>query len=221
RLPGLALLAMATVVTPRGERHVERLDRVWTEREGLLGWITTTDHKRIGIMYFFASLILFGAGGIEAMLIRTQLAGPNGHVLSPQAYNEVFTMHGITMIFFFVIPMSIGAFGNYLVPLMIGARDMAFPRLNALSFWLFLGSGLLVYVGLFTGQGPNAGWFNYVPLALTQYDPGRGVDFYALGLIFNGVSTLAGATNLIVTMFKLRAPGMSLNRMPLFCFAQL
>jgi heme/copper-type cytochrome/quinol oxidase subunit 1 len=130
-------------------------------------------------------------------------------------------MHGVTMIFFFVIPLSTGAFGNYLLPLMIGARDMAFPRLNALSFWLFLGSGCLVYAGLFSGQGPDAGWFDYVPLALPQYSPGRGIDFYALGLIFNGASSTAGAINLIVTMFKLRAPGMSLNRMPLFCFAQL
>src|SRR3989440_4069004 len=212
---------MATVVTPRGQRHVERLDRVWTEREGLLGWITTTDHKRIGIMYFFASLILFGAGGIEALLIRTQLAGPNGHVLSPQAYNEVFTMHGITMIFLFVIPMSVGAFGNYLVPLMIGARDMAFPRMNAVSFWVFLGSAVFMYIGLASGHAPNSGWFDYVPLASKTYNPGNNIDFYGYGLIFNGISSTAASINIIVTIFKLRAPGMSLNRMPLFCYAFL
>src|SRR5256886_3103400 len=117
--------------------------------------------------------------------------------------------------------MTIGAFGNYLLPLMIGARDMAFPRLNALSFWLFLGAGLFIYGGLFMGEAPNAGWFDYVPLALKGYDPGRNIDFYALGLIFNGVASLAAALNFTVTIFKLRAPGMSLNRMPLFCFAML
>jgi cytochrome c oxidase subunit I+III len=131
------------------------------------------------------------------------------------------TMHGVTMIFLVVIPMSIGAFGNYLVPLMIGARDMAFPRMNALSFWIFVASGIFMYTGLAIGQAPNAGWFSYVPLASRAFDPGPGQDFYALGLIFNGISTTAGAINFIVTIFKMRAPGMSLNRMPLFCFAFL
>jgi cytochrome c oxidase subunit I+III len=125
------------------------------------------------------------------------------------------------MIFLFVIPISTGAFGNYLVPLMIGARDMAFPRLNAFSYWVFLGSGLFMYVGLATGNGPNAGWFDYVPLASRTYDPGSAIDFYALGLIFNAISSTAAAINFIVTIFKLRAPGMSLNRMPLFCYAFL
>ncbi len=158
---------------------------------------------------------------MQALLIRAQLAGPDEHLLSPAAYDELMTMHGVTMIFLFVIPMSIGAFGNYLVPLMIGARDMAFPRLNALSYWLFLGSGLFLYTGLIVGSGPNVGWFDYVPLALDRFDPGRNVDFYALGLIFNGLASTATAVNFIVTIFKLRAPGMSLNRMPLFCFAIL
>ncbi len=212
---------MATVISPRGQRHVDRLERIWSERPGLVGWLTTTDHKRIGLMYFFASLAFFGAGGVEALLIRTQLIGPNGHLLSPQAYDEVFTMHGITMIFLFVIPMTTGAFGNYLLPLMIGARDMAFPRLNALSFWIFLGSGIFMYVALAQGHAPNAGWFDYVPLASKQYDPGNNIDFYGYGLIFNGIASTAAAINFIVTIFKMRAPGMSLNRMPLFCFAFL
>ena len=132
---------MATPSPRTAQRHVERLDRIWAERRGLVGWLTTTDHKRIGILYFFTALAFFGAGGVEALLIRTQLIGPNGHLLSPQAYDEVFTMHGITMIFLFVIPMTTGAFGNYLIPLMIGARDMAFPRMNALSYWIYLGLG--------------------------------------------------------------------------------
>jgi cytochrome c oxidase subunit I+III len=212
---------MATVITPRGREHVERLERIWAERPGLLGWLTTTDHKRIGLMYFFTALAFFGAGGVEALLIRTQLIGPHQHLLSPQAYDEVFTMHGITMVFLFVIPMTTGAFGNYLIPLMIGARDMAFPRMNAISYWIYLGSGLLMYIALLQGHAPNAGWFDYVPLASRTYDPGTNIDFYGYGLIFNGISSTAASINFIVTIFKMRAPGMSLNRMPLFCFAFL
>src|SRR5947209_8700119 len=212
---------MATVVSPRGQRYVDRLERVWAERHGVLGWLTTTDHKRIGIMYFFTSLAMFGAGGVEALLIRSQLIGPHGQVLSPAAYNEVFTMHGITMIFLFVIPMTTGAFGNYLIPLMIGARDMAFPRMNAVSYWIFLGSGIFMYVGLVSGHAPNSGWFDYVPLASKTFSPGNNIDFYGYGLIFNGISSTAAAINFIVTIFKIRAPGMSLNRMPLFCYAFL
>jgi len=212
---------MATVVTPRGQRHIDRLDRIWAERPGLVGWITTTDHKRIGLLYFFTALAFFGAGGVEALLIRTQLIGPHQHVLSPQAYDQVFTMHGITMIFLFVIPMTTGAFGNYLVPLMIGARDMAFPRLNALSYWIFVASGIFMYAGLAAGHAPNAGWFDYVPLASRTYSPGNNIDFYGFGLIFLGISSTASSINFIVTIFKLRAPGMSLNRMPLFCYAFL
>src|SRR3954451_19178071 len=212
---------MASVTTPRAEQRVERLGRIWEERPGLVGWLTTVDHKRIGILYFFTSLTFFAAGGVEALLIRTQLLGPNGTVLSPSAFNEVMTMHGVTMIFLFVIPMSTGAFGNYLLPLMIGSRDMAFPRLNALSYWIYLCSGVFIYVGLVSGNAPSAGWFDYVPLASKTYSPGTGIDFYALGLIFNAISTTASAVNFIVTIFNLRAPGMSLNRMPLFCFAFL
>src|SRR3954451_25010549 len=212
---------MASVTTPRAEQRVERLGRIWEERPGLVGWLTTVDHKRIGILYFFASLAFFAAGGVEALLIRTQLLGPNSTVLSPEAFDQVMTMHGVTMIFLFVIPMSTGAFGNYLLPLMIGARDMAFPRMNALSFWIFLASGLFIYVSLPLGDAPNAGWFNYVPLASKEFTPGKNIDFYALGLIFTGVATTLTSVNVIVTIFKLRAPGMSLNRMPLFCYAIL
>ncbi len=212
---------MATVTTPRGQQHVDRLERIWAERPGLVGWLTTTDHKRIGILYFFTSLAFFGAGGVEALLIRTQLIYPHNHLLGPAAYDEIFTMHGITMIFLFVIPMTTGAFGNYLLPLMIGARDMAFPRMNALSYWIFLWSGIFLYTALLTGHAPNAGWFDYVPLASKQYDPGNNIDFYGYGLIFNGIASTMTSINFIVTIFKMRAPGMSLNRMPLFCFAFL
>src|SRR4051794_12923336 len=212
---------MAIALPDSARPHLDRLERTWTEREGLVGWLTTTNHKRIGILYFFTTIAFFIAGGVEALLMRTQLITPNNSVLSPGAYNEMFSMHGITMIFLFVIPMTTGAFGNYLIPLMIGARDMAFPRLNALSYWLFVSGGIFLYFGLFTGEAPSAGWFNYVPLADRAYSPGLGIDFYALGLIFNSVSSTAAAVNFIVTIFKGRAPGMSLNRMPLFCFAFL
>jgi cytochrome c oxidase subunit 1/cytochrome c oxidase subunit I+III len=201
--------------------RTERLDLIWEERPGVLGWLTTVDHKRIGLLYFFTTLAFFAAGGIEALLMRTQLAGPNGTVLSPETYNQVMTMHGVTMIFLFVIPMTTGAFGNYLLPLMLGARDMAFPRLNALSYWLFLGSGLFLYSSVFMHRAPDCGWFCYTPLNTSTYDPGLNADFYALGLIFNGLSTTAGAINILVTIFKLRAPGMSFNRMPLMVFALL
>jgi len=212
---------MAVAVPEASRERLERLERIWREPPGVIGWITTTNHKRIGILYFFTALAFFAAGGVEALLIRTQLIGPNGTVLSPVEFNQVMTMHGVTMIFLFVIPMSAGAFGNYLLPLMIGARDMAFPRMNALSYWIYLCSGIFMYVSLLGGNAPNAGWFDYVPLASKTFSPGPGIDFYALGLLFNGISTLATAINFIVTIFKLRAPGMSLNRMPLFCFAFL
>jgi cytochrome c oxidase subunit I+III len=209
------------VLTPGAEQRIERLHRVWQPRPGVLGWLTTVDHKRIGLLYFFTTLAFFGAGGIEALLIRTQLAQPQERFVGPETYDQLMTMHGVTMIFFFIIPMTTGAFGNYLVPLMIGARDMAFPRLNALSYWLFLGSGLFIYVGVFIHRAPNCGWFCYAPLNRRTFDPGPNVDFYALALIFNSIASTATALNFIVTIFKLRAPGMSLNRMPLFIYAML
>jgi cytochrome c oxidase subunit 1/cytochrome c oxidase subunit I+III len=200
---------------------MERLETMWQSRPGVLGWLTTTDHKRIGLLYFWTTLVLFGAGGAEALIIRTQLAQPNQHVVSPDTFDQLFSMHGITMIFFFIIPMTTGAFGNYLIPLMIGARDMAFPRMNALSYWIFLASALFIYTSLFMGSAPNAGWFDYVPLASKQFNPGRNIDFYALGIIFNGISSTLTAGQFIVTILKSRAPGMSFNRLPLFCFAFL
>ncbi|HST26245.1 MAG TPA: cbb3-type cytochrome c oxidase subunit I [Gaiellaceae bacterium] len=210
------------VLSPPALERVRRLERIWAEPRGVLGWLTTTDHKRIGLLYFFTTLVMFGIGGTEALLMRTQLAVPKATIVGPNAFDELFTLHGVTMIFFFIIPMAIGAFGNYLVPLMLGARDMAFPRLNALSYWLFLASGLFLYGGFaISGQAPTCGWFCYAPLNTSQFSPGHGVDFYALALIFNGISSTVAAVNFIVTIFKLRAPGMSLNRMPLFNFAML
>ena len=201
--------------------YEERLERMWQPRPGVLGWLVTTDHKRIGLLYFWTTLLLFGAGGIEALFVRTQLIRPNNDVVSPGVFDQLFTVHGLTMIFWFIIPMTTGAFGNYLLPLMIGARDMAFPRMNALSFWVFLGSGIFLYTSLALGMAPNAGWFDYVPLASAKFDPGPPIDFYCLAIIFNGIASSLTAAQFIVTIFKLRAPGMSFNRMPLFCFAML
>jgi cytochrome c oxidase subunit I+III len=208
---------VTTTVTER----VGLLERQWAERPGVLGWLTTTDHKRIGLLYFWATLVFFGAGGVEAMLMRTQLIKANNHVVGPETFDQLFTVHGMTMIFWFIIPMTTGAFGNYLVPLMVGARDMAFPRMNALSFWIFAGSGILLYAGMAAGAGPDAGWFNYVPLSDRLFDPGRNIEIYTLSLALNSIASTLTSANLIVTIFKLRAPGMSFNRLPLFCWAFL
>jgi cytochrome c oxidase subunit I+III len=214
-------VAVAGAPGAGARRSLERLERIWVESPGVVGWLTTTDHKRIGILYFFTSLTLFAAGGVEALMMRTQLIVPDSGLVGPHLYNQALTLHGMTMIFFVVIPLSTGAFGNYLIPLMIGARDMAFPRMNAVSYWIYLCSGLFLYIGVAVGSAPDAGWFDYVPLASSQFSPGQGIDFYAYSLLFVGVSTTATAINAIVTIFKLRAPGMSLNRMPLFCWAFL
>jgi cytochrome c oxidase subunit I+III len=203
------------------EQRAERLELIWAQRPGVLGWLTTTDHKRVGILYFWATFVFFGAGGVEALMMRTQLATANERLVSPNTYDELFTVHGMTMIFFFIIPMTTGAFGNYLLPLVLGARDMAFPRLNALSFWIFAASGIFLYTSVALGIAPNAGWFDYVPLASRQYDSGANIDFYCLALLFNGIASTLTAANFIVTILKLRAPGMSFNRMPLFAFAML
>ncbi len=201
-------------------RQVERLERAWAEPGGLVSWITTVDHKRIGVRYLLTAFVFFSAGGLEAAVMRAQLARPDSRLVSPQTYDQLFSMHGVTMIFLFATPMLFG-FGNYLVPLQIGARDMAFPRLNALSYWVFLGAGLFIYAGLALGKAPNDGWFNYVPLSESAYSSGPNIDFYGLGLVFLAISTTAGAANFIVTILKLRAPGMSIDRIPLFCWALL
>jgi cytochrome c oxidase subunit I+III len=214
-------VAVVTPPGPAAAARAERLELIWQSRPGVLGWLTTTDHKRIGLLYFWTTLALFGAGGVEALLMRTQLITPDNHLVSPDTYDQLFTLHGITMIFFFIIPMTTGAFGNYLIPLMIGARDMAFPRMNALSYWVFLASAIFLYTSLALGMAPDAGWFDYVPLANKRFSPGHNIDFYALAIIFNSIASTLTAGQFIVTIFKSRAPGMSFNRLPLFCFAFL
>jgi cytochrome c oxidase subunit I len=184
--------------------------------ERALDWLMTTDHKKIGIMYLVNSFAFFAIAGAMALLIRTQLARPNNTVLSPQAFNETFTMHGTIMIFLVILPLLSG-FGNYFVPLQIGALDMAFPRVNALSFWLLPVGGLTILSGYLTSGGAAAaGWTNYIPLALQE---GTGEDLWILGLLVVGTSSLLGAINFIVTVLRLRAPGMSMARVPIFTWA--
>jgi cytochrome c oxidase subunit I len=192
----------------------------WQESSRLNQWIGTVDHKVIGIRYIVTAFFFFLIAGLDAEVMRLQLAVPNNTLVSPEAYNQLFTMHGTIMIFFVATPILFG-FGNYLLPLMLGSRDMAFPRVNALGYWVFLFSGLFMYSSILFGMVPDGGWFAYVPLTGPKYSPGLNLDFWSLGLIFLSISSVAGAINFIVSVFKLRAPGMSLNRVPLFCWAIL
>ncbi|MHB8512894.1 MAG: cytochrome c oxidase subunit I [Actinomycetota bacterium] len=191
-----------------------------TQTEGFKGWLATVDHKKIGVLYGATALLFFMVGGFEALLIRTQLARPDGKVLSASAYDQVFTMHGLTMIFLVVMPLS-AAFINYLIPLQIGARDVAFPRLNALSYWIFLFGGIFLYSSFLLGGGPNSGWFGYAPVSTKAFSPTHGMDFYAIGLIIVGISSTVSAVNLLVTILNMRAPGMSFMRMPVFTWMSL
>jgi len=185
------------------------------EDEGLLSWVASVDHKQIGIMYLLTTLGFFAVAGVEALLMRVQLARPNAAFLSPDLYNQLFTMHGTTMIFLVVMPMLIG-FATYFVPLMIGANDMAFPRLNALSFWLLVFGGLLLYFSFLAGGAPAAGWFSYAPLSEKPYAPTFGLDYWALGLLATGIGSVAAGINFIVTILAMRTPGLTMRRLPLF-----
>jgi len=189
-------------------------------KTGWRGWVSTVDHKKIGIMYGASSLFFFVIGGVEALLIRAQLAAPGQKLLSASLYNQVFTMHGITMIFLVVMPMG-AAFMNYLLPLQIGARDVAFPRLNALSFWTFLFGGIFLNTSWFLGGGADGGWFAYAPNTGVIFSPSHGMDFYALGLQITGIASLVGGVNLVVTVLNMRAPGMTLLKMPVFTWMSL
>ncbi|MEO7000937.1 MAG: cbb3-type cytochrome c oxidase subunit I [Ktedonobacterales bacterium] len=240
-------MAVGTVAT-RGRAA----RRTWAQTP-IGSWVTTTDHKKIGILYIFTAFFFFLFGGVEALLIRTQLAVPNNTLLSPEQYDQVFTMHATIMIFLFVMPIWTG-FGNYLVPLMIGARDMAFPRLNALGYWLFLAGGVVLTLSFLFNAAPNAGWFSYAPLTeatptcFTQaqialmttaqqqaaaaataaaggtqgcFSPGSNPDFWIVGINLLGLASLTGAINFVVTILRMRAPGMTINRMPLFVWMNM
>ena len=199
----------------------EAIRRPYDWRTGkVTSWLTTVDHKRIGILYLWTCLVFFAIGGFLALLIRTQLIVPHNHFLVRGSYNQVVTIHGTTMIFLVIVPILAG-FGNYLVPLMIGARDMAFPRLNALSYWLFLLGGIVLMLSFFAKGGAAAsGWTAYVPLS-TVHSPGKGQDLWILSLHILSISSLVGAINFVVTITNMRAPGMSWMRMPLFVWAMV
>lgn len=190
------------------------------EPSGLIGWLTTVDHKRIGILYAATALLLFVIGGLEALAIRVQLHRPGIQVVSAETYNQLFTMHGTTMVFMVVMPLAAGFF-NYMVPLMIGARDVAFPRMNAFSYWMFLFGSILVNSSWFLGHAPNQGWFGYAPLTEHQFNPNYGVDFWILGLQVLGAASVVASLNFITTIINMRAPGMTLMRMPVFVWMTL
>jgi len=187
---------------------------------GVVSWLTTVDHKRIGVLYGVTALLYFVVGGVEAILIRLQLASPESTVLGAETFNQMFTMHGTTMVFLVLMPLAAALF-NYVIPLMIGARDVAFPRLNAFSYWTFLFGSILLNLSFFVGQAPDAGWFGYANLTSKQFSPGMGIDFWVLSLQVMGIASLAAGVNFVVTILNMRAPGMSLMRMPLFVWMAL
>jgi cytochrome c oxidase subunit I len=200
---------------------IERgIEAIWKTPPGLYGVLASLDHKRIGIRYIVTAFFFLVLGGIEALAMRAQLTQPNERLLSPEQYDQLFSTHGMTMIFLYALPVLSG-FSNYLWPLLLGSRDMAFPRLNALSYWIYLAAGIFMYAAFALGIAPNDGWFNYVPYAGRHFNPGFNEDFYALGMIFLGVSTTVGSANFVVTAFKCRAPGMSLNRLPILVWGTL
>ncbi len=216
-VPALAGGGAPQFVTPSSSYGVFRRP---VSSTGWRSWLFTVDHKKLGLMYGGAAMFFFLVGGVEALLIRTQLAAPDNTLLSASLYNQLFTMHATTMIFLFVMPVTTG-FANYLVPLQIGARDVAFPRLNAFGFWCFLFGGIFLNTSWFLGGAADGGWFMYQPNANALFSPSHGVDFWSLGLQITGIASLTGALNLIVTILNMRAPGMTLMKMPIFTWMVL
>lgn len=198
---------------------IQRLAHTWMSLPGWRGWLATVDHKEIGKRYLVTAFLFLIIGGIEALVLRVQLSLPEQSWLTPEMYNALFTMHGVTMIFLYSLPVLSG-FSNYLWPLVLGTRDMAFPRLNAFSYWIYLLSGVFLYASFMVGHAPDAGWFSYVPYA-SQYSPGAGMDVYALGMLLFGISTTAGSINFVVTLLRLKAPGMSIDRVPILVWGTM
>ena len=198
----------------------DALERTWGSKPGLYGWLITTDHKRIGLRFIATAFVFFALGGILALVMRLQLAQPQGQVLGPDLYNQFFTVHGTTMMFLFAVPVMEGM-GLYLVPLMVGTRNVCFPRLMNFGYYVYLFAGIMLYTALFLNTGPDMGWFSYVPLAGPDYGPGKRVDVWTQMVTMVEVSTLVGAIEIIATAFKLRAPGMSLARIPLFVWTMV
>ncbi len=204
------------MATATAELHAARAHG----ESGLWSWVTTVDHKRIGILYFVTAFIFFLAGGLEAVIIRLQLMRPENTLVGAEAFNQLFTMHATTMVFLALMPLS-ASFFNFVVPLQLGARDVAFPRLNAFSYWVFLLGGIFLNLSFVFGGAPDAGWFGYANLTAKQFNPGHGIDFWAISLQILGIASLAAGFNFIVTIINMRAPGMGFMRMPVFCWMTL
>jgi cytochrome c oxidase subunit I+III len=198
----------------------QRFDDVWASPEGILGRLAIVSHKPVGRRYVTTSFVLFLVGGVEALLLRIQLGTPENTFLSPDVYNQIFTLHGSTMMFLFVVPFLEGI-ANYLLPLLVGARDLPFPRLNAFNYWTYLFGALLLYSGFLLGALPDSGWFSYVPLSGPEYSPGMGMDLLLLGITLAEISAIGAAVELIIVVLKMRAPGMAISRLPLFAWAML
>jgi cytochrome c oxidase subunit 1 len=205
-----------------GDRPTHRVADDDRRTDVELGWVVTVDHKRLGIMYVATGIIFLVVAGLEASAMRLQLAWPGLHLVPPATFNRLFTMHGTTMVFLVGIPIVFG-FGNYLVPLMIGARDLAFPRLNAFGYWILLFGGLLLHFSVVGGDGlygagsaPDVGWFAYAPLTSRAFSPGNATDYWNLALLVAGFGTIATAINMVTTILTMRGPGMTLGRMPIF-----
>jgi cytochrome c oxidase subunit I+III len=207
-------------VTADDVREAERLSEIWKPARGFVGWFTQTDHRSIGKRIIFTAFIWFALAGLLALLMRLQLAKPNNTFLTADQYNQFFTVHGFAMMFLFAVPVMQGV-GVYVIPLMVGSRALAFPRANAFAYYMFLFGGMLLFTSLFLNMGPDAGWFSYMPLAGPEYSPGKRMDVWAQVVNFTELSALVIAVQTIVTILKHRAPGMSLNRMPLFVWAML
>jgi len=215
-------MSATTTVPPVGDADRERrqLERTWGDPPGFYGWLSAVNHKAIGKRYIVTALVFFVLGGILAVAMRLQLARPENRLVGPDLYNQLFTVHGTTMMFLFAVPVM-EAMAVYLLPLMVGTRSIAFPRLNAFSYWVYLFGGVMLYTAFFLNSGPDVGWFSYVPLAGPEFTPGKRADFWAQTVTFTEVAALAVATEIVATVFKLRAPGLTLNRMPLFVWAML
>src|ERR671915_1983799 len=194
--------------------------RVWMQPPGILGWLREINNIPIATRYMVTAFLFFLAGGVQALLLRIQLGTPENTFLDAQTYNQIFTMHGTTMMFLFVIPF-IEALANYMLPLLLGTRDLPFPRMTALSYWTYLFGGIFLYSSFFFGLAPDGGWFAYLPLNNREYSPGINMDFWDIGLSVAEVAAIGAAAEMIVGILRMRAPGMSLNRLPLFCWAML
>jgi cytochrome c oxidase subunit I+III len=214
-------MATATTISAEQETRIQaELERSWAVPRGVIGWLSVVDHRSIGRRYLVTAFVFFVLAGVLAALMRIQLAFPENTFLGPDLYNQIFTIHGTAMMFLFAVPVM-DAMAIYLIPLMVGARNLAFPRLNTFSYFVYLFGGVMLFVTLLLNTAPDVGWFSYVPLAGPDYSPGKRADFWAQLITFTEVATLAVAVEIVATVFKMRAPGMSLNRIPLFVWAML